>query len=245
METVITAERVALGRTTLPMPDRRKDERARADTDVNAAMQGIPLTSGASSQLDEIARLRVKIRDELTAELASDRAATLAQAQAQGFAQGMEQGHESASTEIRRRFDELKARIEAALTSLHDAHECVLDECRQQIGAVAFEAVCRLVSQQFASKEFVRGIVERVCREAVGQSSLTVRLHPDDLQLLSDIDTRSLREGARVDFTPDSTLTLGGCVVDSDMGRFDGSLDTQLTRLHAVMCRQHAEASDK
>jgi flagellar biosynthesis/type III secretory pathway protein FliH len=67
---------------------------------------------------------------------------------------------------------------------------------------------------------------------------VTARLHPRDVRLLAgEDDALKLPAGTHLTLIGDETVMLGGCVVETDAGLFEGSLDTQLRKLHAVLNR--------
>lgn len=63
-----------------------------------------------------------------------------------------------------------------------------------------------------------------------------LRLHPRDLDLLAgQAGTLSLAGGVSLTLVADDALALGGCSVETESGQFDGSLATQLQRLHELL----------
>jgi flagellar assembly protein FliH len=178
-----------------------------------------------------------QVRRELEEQMLRSLDAQRDDAHKEGLAKGLAEGREAAEKDARRLESERRGQTQKLLAALEQAHEVATGKWQADIGTLAFEAVCRVVADQSASRDFVLGIVEAVCREAKAQSKVSARLHPRDLRLLAgDAASLSLPAGTCVHLVADETLTLGGCVVDTDAGRFDGSLDTQLRRLHVLMC---------
>jgi len=111
-------------------------------------------------------------------------------------------------------------------------------------GEVAFAAVCHLVGRQAATRPFVLGLVEQICRQLRTDVRAMARMHPCDIdtlrELLQDGELRVHSLGLEV--VPDESLELGGCVIEAASGRYDGALEGQLRRLHAVLTDARAQA---
>ena len=103
--------------------------------------------------------------------------------------------------------------------------------------------MCRLAGEQSAARGFVRGLVEQTCAGLRADSSATARMHPRDIRTLGDLLGGPLGDVYRVhsiglELRPDESLALGGVVLEAASGRYDGGLETQLRRLHAVLTDQ-------
>jgi len=130
------------------------------------------------------------------------------------------------------------------------AHAAALAALESSVGELAFAAVCRLVGHCAASEEFVLGLVRHTCALLHGEVRATLRLHPRDVALLRgrlqgqgtpdlELQLRSLA----LQVIPDATLALGGCVVEAASGHYEGGLDGQLRRLHAVLTRASGDTA--
>ena len=64
-----------------------------------------------------------------------------------------------------------------------------------------------------------------------------IRVHPEDLPLVIGMknELASSLEGAAVYFDDDGTLTRGECAIDTEAGRIDGRLETQLKILRDAL----------
>lgn len=251
MEPVIRASRLAMGRTVLPVPGQ-----AATAPVVSAVAPAAPATPDAVA-------LRRAIEQELRAQwvaqheaqqnaqqreaIALEREAARREGHAEGVAQGTAQGlaetraasaaaARAAELAMKQAESERHDQARALLQALQQSHADALAALRDEVGTLAFAAVCRVAGRQAASREFVLGIVETVCSGARAATGATLRLHPRDLQLLAG-EAGSLNIGGGVSLTlaADDSLALGGCSVETDAGQFDGSLATQLQRLHELL----------
>jgi len=211
-----------------------------ADEQPNVS-KGVPATSEQS-----LAAMRAQIEAQVREEWLSTAQVTLLKdrerAHQEGYAAGMAAAKPAAAKALEEAVQEFRARAANALSALEQANDAAASQWTTNVGEVAFEAVCRIVSRKAISQEFVLGVVEQTCIGLRAGSQATVRMHPRDLEILAplvqDRDAHSavlhLRTLA-LTLVPDESLGLGGCVIDSPSGQFDGSLESQLRRLHALL----------
>lgn len=181
--------------------------------------------------------IELEVREELTRHLREVLDVERKRAYVEGHATGLEQGRADAAAELAQNREKLMLQARGALTALEQAHEAVLTRLESSVGEVAFAAVCRLVSRQLLSRSLVVGIVEETCSRLRTETFATARLHPRDIETLRElaVDGELQVQGVKLNLIPDESLRLGGCVVESSSGRFDGGLESQLRRLHAVL----------
>jgi len=195
-------------------------------------------SAGESSGIEQ------QVRAELQRGLDELGDSERARARAEGHAAGLEEGRAVAAGELARTREDLVSRANGTLSALEQAHRAALSNLESGAGEVAFAAVCHLVGRQAATRPFVLGLVEQICRQLRTDVSAMARMHPRDIdtlyELLQDGELRVHSLGVEV--VPDESLELGGCVIEAASGRYDGALEGQLRRLHAVLTDARAQA---
>lgn len=96
---------------------------------------------------------------------------------------------------------------------------------------LAFEVARRVVGHKIeVEPRVVRDIVGEALTAARGREQIVVHVHPDDHQEVRAARDRYARslEGVPVYFEVDATLERGDCVIETESGRIDARLDTQL-----------------
>ena len=185
--------------------------------------------------------MRDEIEKQVRAELASHVQklydSERARACADGYADGLTEVRAAAEQDLAQIHEQLKVKVESALSALEQAHEAALTNLQTSVGEVAFAAVCRLVGQKAGSQEFVLDLVEHTCAQLRGDVMATARLHPRDIHTLRELlQDRELRvRSLELKVVPDESIELGGCVIEAASGQYDGGLESQLRRLHAVL----------
>lgn len=190
--------------------------------DGEAASRARPLVEGArvlkarvveelSETEEELGRLRAEARRQV--EEAEEEAEEIRQeARRQGRKEALEECMEDLA-KARAEYAKLKQRAERDMVTL------------------AFEVARRLLGHKIeVQPEIVRDIVGQALTAARGREQIVVHVHPDDhdeVQAERDRYARSL-EGIPVYFEVDADLDRGDCVIETESGRIDARLDTQL-----------------
>jgi flagellar assembly protein FliH len=185
------------------------------------------------------------LREEIERQVRAESAAQIQQlyeserlrARAEGHADGVAAGKAAAATELAQACERLTVQTNRALSALAEAHRAALLKLESSVGELTFAALCRLVSAQVTSRSFVLGIVEHTCAALRADLNATVRLHPRDIETLREsLQDDQLRvDSLGLKVVPDESLVLGGCVIEAPSGHYDGGIENQLRRLHAVL----------
>ncbi|MDA8429068.1 MAG: FliH/SctL family protein [Geobacteraceae bacterium] len=150
----------------------------------------------------------------------------------ESFENGLVEGKNLAERGL---FNVFKA-LRTASEGIHLLREKVLreseDELLTLIIMVARKVILREVSQD-------RSILSKVLQNAIAglseRDEITVRLNPDDYALATtghaDILSRELISD-RMSLKPDPTVLSGCCLIDTDMGTINASIDAQLDEIY-------------
>lgn len=150
----------------------------------------------------------------------------------QGFRQGYEEGRTLAEQQAAR-LAELAGNLDQALTRL-DA------EVAEELMALAIEIARQMV--QHTLLERPDSVVETV-RAALGQlphNHAQIRVHPEDAALVREhLGDQIAHAGQRL--VEDSTLSRGGCRIDSAGAQIDATMETRWRRILENLGRHNAQ----
>jgi flagellar biosynthesis/type III secretory pathway protein FliH len=107
---------------------------------------------------------------------------------------------------------------------------------------LAFHIARRLIGHAIeVQPEVVRDIVGEVLVTARGRQQIVVLVHPEDRRELEANRHEYAREldGVPVHFEGDASLERGGCVIETESGRIDARLETQLKVLREALMEGH------
>ncbi|WP_198971510.1 FliH/SctL family protein [Xylophilus sp. ASV27] len=140
------------------------------------------------------------------------------------------------------------ALLEAVLQQFQNhVHHAVVD-AEDEMLALAFEALCRMLGKQVADLPGLRSQLQTSLEAWHGRAPLSLHLHPDDLSLLqSDPEAVSMLRGAgfgaggnSLSWVADAEVAIGGCMLRSSEGALDARLETQLDALKSSLLRTRA-----
>ena len=128
------------------------------------------------------------------------------------------------------------AQVGALLASLSGELGALQQDMARTLAVVATQLARQIVRCELASRP---ELVAAVAHEAIdtlllSAEHITLRVHPDDQALVAQGAAEVLAaRGARL--VADAALTRGGCVVESDIGVIDASVETRWRRAAAAL----------
>jgi len=141
------------------------------------------------------------------------------------------------------------SQVTAQLGAVTQAYMQQLDALQQEMARSLAVSATHLARQMVRSELTQRPeLVVAVAQEAVdtlllSARHITLRVHPDDLALVAQgaADVLAAR-GARL--LSDASMTRGGCLVESDIGAIDASLESRWRRAAALLGCDEGWASE-
>jgi flagellar assembly protein FliH len=152
-------------------------------------------------------------------------------------------GRDAAEQSAQRALDEkLAARVGAMIAALdqllaetHDAKADWVRRWEQAAVAVATAIAERIIRHEISQRpEISLELIREALRLAAGAANVTLHLSPSDYELLggqADALAQSLGRLAPTRIVADPTVSDGGCVVQTSLGRIDQQIESQLARI--------------
>lgn len=129
--------------------------------------------------------------------------------------------------------------LQQASSQVIEAKQAWLAHWEQAAIQLANKIAARVIRRQLQQQpEITVALVREALELAAGSSELVLRMHPEDLQALrNQVDTLvgTLSGLGAVAITPDSSITRGGCRVDTKFGVIDQQVEAQLARIEAEL----------
>ncbi len=158
-------------------------------------------------------------------------AAEIEKARLEGIEQGKSFGREIAQKELMPALE----LMQQYATMLAAERADLSARFEEQLVSLASQMAEKILNAELNVKpEMLIGIVKNALRSVTEAKQVTLRVHPQDLELLrtkAEEIAAGLSSSAALDLRPDDTLRRGDCMVDSDIGSLDAKLSTQLTSL--------------
>lgn len=174
----------------------------------------------------------VSINNQAVANVSVINDEDLENARQAGYQQGLSEG--IAKTEARMT-DEL-----SVLNTLLQSIPTAINDRRMQLSDEIADIVLVISRQFFINQQLNKDSIALQINQTISQlndkQNIELALHPNDLALLQQgllkIDLKSCKN-LRV--IPDESLRLGGCIVKSEHGVFDASIERQIDNLKQVL----------
>lgn len=203
--------------------------------------RGAALVQEANAHAEQILREARAERDRL---IATARAEGFKAGHAEGSAKGHAEGLAKGCAEARAANAESIAAVAgawaAALEAFESVREDMLQAARTEVVRLAAEIASRVTRRAVELDEAaVLPQLEAVLGAVVRPSRLTVRVHPDDLEMaraeLPELMSR-FELCRHAELLADASLDHGSCVATTDEGgRIDAGIGTQLERILAAL----------
>ncbi|MDI9817554.1 MULTISPECIES: FliH/SctL family protein [unclassified Legionella] len=153
-----------------------------------------------------------------------------------GFTQGMAEGFKQGEQQAARQATRLLQQLENLLQTIPQA----VKENRQALKTEIADIVLAIAQQFFVyqqqNKEAITMQINHALEQVNHKQSITLILHPNDLALLQNNQLKiNAHQYQDLRITADETIRLGGCLIKSEHGIFDASIERQIDRLKQVL----------
>ena len=171
-----------------------------------------------------------------------DMAAVEREAFLKGYAQGEKAGGEAAGTHV----EAMVRRLAESIEELATLRGEILRRSEQQTVQLALTIAQRLVQREISlDRSVLVGMAHAALDRLADHAAATIRLPPEDYAAVAT-GLSAHTPHAHVQVVADASVSLGGCVVQSDFGFMDVSHQAQFDELTRVMLDAGAQprASD-
>jgi flagellar assembly protein FliH len=166
--------------------------------------------------------------EEIIAEARAEAQVMIEQDRAAAVEEGRREGLEAAESETQEARNRLAALIDATETD----YERALRQSEAQIVQLCMTIGERIARTSLAeSADSLAGIIEEALSRAAEDIALTVRLHPEDDELISEHWDKILesRDGrGEVTKTIDDSIERGGSIIEADGGHIDATIASRV-----------------
>jgi flagellar assembly protein FliH len=166
----------------------------------------------------------------------------------QAYRKGYEQGQKDGFEFGQRSMSIVKEHLESLLPELQALPEMLLTQYRDWLIDTCLSIARRIVRKEIVTdSSHLSQLIDTLLKEAVDGHTLTVYVHPDDLDLLeqhTDLKLLDERTGRNSFLKPDVQLDRGGCRMESDMQLLDASIEKQFSFIEQAL-RNDEPVSDE
>ncbi|HWM69330.1 MAG TPA: FliH/SctL family protein [Steroidobacteraceae bacterium] len=217
----VADERLALEAVRVPLPE--------VPRSAVPAMTPVAATPSAESIVDWLEHSDGLSRASVAKYLASDIESLRLEAHADGFESGCAQGLQETRTRMEASAALLDSAVRAAKAALEAESAQLADLCADIIVA----ALTKIAGPILTSREAAVGAVVKILERVKDECELLIKVNHSDLPVLQELEgtLRRALGGRQFSIAADDSISLGGCIVGSQLGTFDGRVEIQLAGL--------------
>jgi len=161
---------------------------------------------------DQVESYKAELRDEYSENAEN------------GYKQGYQEGLERAATE----FEEKVNNIKTLLENINHAYRQYYSEIEDQVSEIIYIAIARSFGELAKQKDERLAIIRNVIENVVNVNPVNIKVSNEDYKIIFDTENNEL--ASRYNIEADNRVELGGCIIETDSGMFDGRLETQLSK---------------
>jgi len=206
--------------------------------DRDFVLGGFDFEYGGGYRRDEIAK---KTSDEIEAMLAEAGARVKEmedEAKNRGYEEGLKKGREDAAREVTSIVESMKKTIESLTDIRGEFFGKAEKEMIDLVAMVSSEIVLKEIRED---EKIIADVLRKAVEEIHIQQKIKVRVNPADLENVKNMEEKLIREVEAikgVEFAADRKITQGGCVIETNIGALDATVESRLMAVHRSLREQ-------
>lgn len=153
----------------------------------------------------------------------------------EALAQGYQDGLARAEQELASEVEAFRAEAQASLKRIADYEKTFAAEHETKMLELALAVASRIVRQRIESGDDVAANALADALEAVPDSTaVRARVHADDLESMLEGNHEAVEAG-RIELVADPSISRGGVILETDLGRIDASIETAERAAHEAV----------
>jgi flagellar assembly protein FliH len=160
-----------------------------------------------------------------------DQQAHLAALERDAFTKGYAQGERAGLEAGGKRAEAMLRRLAETLEELSGLRDNMVRQTERELVQLAIAIARRVLHREVSVDSELTAALAHIALERLGgPTPATVRLHPDDYAYVTSGQATPL-SGRQVEILPDPGVARGGCLVESEFGFINASVDAQLDEI--------------
>ncbi len=160
----------------------------------------------------------------------ADQQAQLAALERDAFTKGYAQGERAGLEAGGKRAEAMLRRLAETLEELSSLRDNMVRQTERELVQLSVAIARRIMQREMSVDPELTAALAHIALERLGGSApATVRLHPDDHAIVTAGHTTLSRR--QVEILADPSVSRGGCLVESEFGFIDASVDAQIDEI--------------
>ena len=231
------------------LPD-KEEGKAECEPQVQSEAETRDLVAEAKEQakriLEEAEQEAARLKAEAE-EIVSTAKKNAEEIESQAYTLGYEQGSKDGEELGRKQFEIGLQHLENLIESFKKETAGLSRAYEAQMVQISLLVAKAMVEKELASdKELISRVLTKAMNKTVEGSLVKVHINPRDFENLGEdfIARLSGPGGNRVEFQPDGSVTRGGCMIETDFGLVDASVESRWQSIMEDIGRQLFERTE-
>ena len=155
-----------------------------------------------------------------------------------GFKKGYEDGVVKGEKEAKKELEKLRENYMETIKKIEKLRENIYKDAESDMVSIVKEAIKKVISANINnSEEFILNVLKDTINDNIESKKLVIKVSPEDYQYLTDSKEELEKNfpGREINLVKDSSITRGGCIIETDFGETDSTVETKLEEVLKVL----------
>jgi flagellar assembly protein FliH len=205
------------------------DGRVQTEAEARLSAMAVPEAANEAAQILDEAQARA-------AAILREAAMSAATVQQDAYNEGFTAGHRDGGATARAELIEAIGLVQRVATEAKAMRDQLVVQAEREIVELVIEATESVIGHHAETDvELVHGTVRRALERAGSQNIVRVRVSPQERDGVAVRLAENRGTLAPFEVLADGSVSVGGCVVDTEAGRVDARLDVQLNEIATLL----------
>lgn len=177
-----------------------------------------------------------RLIEEAEAGITAEIEAAQKKAYAEGWELGHQEGYTAAQSQVISKTDDFFKTIELIVDQANLDRSNAIAKQEEDILKLALKVAEKIIKKEISTdQKWLVPIINQSISKLGIVEQITINLHPQDLAILDNEDIVTELVSDKIKLEADPTLGLGSCIISTESGAIDASLDTRLDQIRASL----------
>ncbi|OCL27084.1 hypothetical protein U472_06280 [Orenia metallireducens] len=159
------------------------------------------------------------------------------QGKAEGYQQGLQLGREEGLNKGVTQLQNLIINLDQKVVEFNQSLEERESEFKEDLIRLAIAISKKIIGRELKiDAELLKGIIQKTISLLDGEEEIVIRVAPSDIEILATYKEELISSNnglERVKIVSDENIQSSGCIIETDFGGFDATIDSQLAEIEA------------
>lgn len=208
----------------------------------------IPISNEYQEASKQILKKANSAAEEIIEKALQESFAIQEKAKKEGHDEGFKAGFSEGLSQFKQATKKSLSNIGKIVNETVNQKNKIIAEAEEDILKLTFAIVSKIIKAELSvSKEIVLNSARKALQKVISDSKIKLKVSPHDYETLREhIDDIASKTGVTsvIDIVPDSNITAGGCLLETDSGRIDAQIEVQLDEIEKSLNPKN-EGSDE